>query len=190
MMPQPLRGLKMNLSGLRSLRQTRRWRRLKAKGMHIGDRVRLPMTTWIDTSHCFLISIEDNCVFGENCAILAHDALARAFIGAARLGRVRIKESSKIGMGTIIMPGVTIGPRSIVGAGSVVVQDIPEGVVAAGNPARVICTLEGFLAKERKRLQELPTFPYSLYDIGNLTADRRREMLKALEFNIGYMTAG
>jgi maltose O-acetyltransferase len=147
------------------------------------------MTTWIDTSHCFLISIEDNSVFGENCAILAHDALAKPFIGAARLGRVRIREYSRIGMGTIIMPGVTIGPKSIIGAGSVVIRDIPEGVVAAGNPARVICSLDQFLEKQRSLLEELPTFPYSLYDIGNLTAERKQEMLEALETENGFMTS-
>ena len=43
-----------------------------------------------------------------------------------------------VGGGAIICPGVTIGSRSIVGAGSVVTRDIPDGVVAAGNPCRVI----------------------------------------------------
>jgi maltose O-acetyltransferase len=43
-----------------------------------------------------------------------------------------------VGGGAIICPGVTIGPKSVIGAGSVVTKDIPEGVVAAGNPCRVI----------------------------------------------------
>jgi maltose O-acetyltransferase len=43
-----------------------------------------------------------------------------------------------IGGGAILCPGVTIGSRTIIGAGSVVTRDIPEGVVAAGNPCRVI----------------------------------------------------
>lgn len=43
-----------------------------------------------------------------------------------------------IGGGAIICPGVTIGPRSVVGAGSVVVKDVPPDVLVAGNPARVI----------------------------------------------------
>lgn len=43
-----------------------------------------------------------------------------------------------IGGGAIICPGVNIGSRSVIGAGSVVTRDIPEGVVAAGNPCRVI----------------------------------------------------
>ncbi|MDQ8730016.1 sugar O-acetyltransferase [Bradyrhizobium sp. LHD-71] len=43
-----------------------------------------------------------------------------------------------IGAGALILPGVRIGARSVIGAGSVVTRDIPEGVFAAGNPCRVI----------------------------------------------------
>ncbi len=43
-----------------------------------------------------------------------------------------------VGGGAILCPGVTIGSRSIIGAGSVVTRDIPDGVFAAGNPCRVI----------------------------------------------------
>jgi maltose O-acetyltransferase len=46
-----------------------------------------------------------------------------------------------VGGGAIICPGVTIGDRSVIGAGSVVVRDIPSDVFAAGNPARVIRAL-------------------------------------------------
>ncbi len=43
-----------------------------------------------------------------------------------------------VGGGAVICPGVTIGARSVIGAGSVVTRDVPDGVVAAGNPARVL----------------------------------------------------
>jgi maltose O-acetyltransferase len=43
-----------------------------------------------------------------------------------------------VGGGAIILPGVTIGARAVIGAGSVVTRDVPEGVVAAGNPCRVL----------------------------------------------------
>lgn len=46
-----------------------------------------------------------------------------------------------VGGGAIILPGVKIGSRSVIGAGSVVTRDIPEGVLAAGNPCRVIRAL-------------------------------------------------
>ena len=43
-----------------------------------------------------------------------------------------------VGGGALILAGTTIGPRAIIGAGSVVTRDIPEGVFAAGNPCRVV----------------------------------------------------
>ena len=54
---------------------------------------------------------------------------------------VRIGDDCWIGGGAIICPGVTIGPRTIIGAGAVVTRDIPADSVAVGNPARVIRTL-------------------------------------------------
>ena len=49
-----------------------------------------------------------------------------------------------IGGGAILCPGVvTIGDRTIIGAGSVVTESVPEGVIAAGNPCRVVRKLEG-----------------------------------------------
>ncbi len=47
-----------------------------------------------------------------------------------------------LGGGSIILPGVTIGDRSVIGAGSVVTRDIPAGVVAVGNPCRVVRGIE------------------------------------------------
>ncbi|KAE9634155.1 sugar O-acetyltransferase [Aeromonas veronii] len=55
---------------------------------------------------------------------------------------VRIGDDCWIGGGAIICPGVTIGPRSIIGAGAVVTRNIPADSVAVGNPAKVIRTLK------------------------------------------------
>ena len=51
---------------------------------------------------------------------------------------VRIGKNCWLGAGAIVMPGVTIGDNVVVGAGSVVTRDIPSGVVAVGNPCRVL----------------------------------------------------
>ncbi|HEY0279743.1 MAG TPA: DapH/DapD/GlmU-related protein [Solirubrobacterales bacterium] len=58
--------------------------------------------------------------------------------GAPRMAPVAIGENVFLGMGVRVLKGVTIGRDSVIGAGSVVVSDIPAGVVAAGSPARVI----------------------------------------------------
>jgi galactoside O-acetyltransferase len=51
---------------------------------------------------------------------------------------VRIGDNTWIGAGVIIVPGITIGSNTIIGAGSVVTKDIPDNVVAVGNPCRVL----------------------------------------------------
>jgi maltose O-acetyltransferase len=55
---------------------------------------------------------------------------------------VTIGDNVWIGGGAIVCPGVTIGPDTVVGAGSVVTKDLPAGVLAVGNPARVVRRLE------------------------------------------------
>lgn len=55
-----------------------------------------------------------------------------------------------IGTGALIMPGVTIGDNSLIAAGSVVTKSIPAGSVAAGNPARVLCSVEDYYERNRK----------------------------------------
>ena len=51
---------------------------------------------------------------------------------------IKIGSDVWVGGGAVICPGVTIGSKSVIGAGSVVTRDIPDGVFAAGNPCRVI----------------------------------------------------
>ena len=51
---------------------------------------------------------------------------------------VRIGKNCWLGAGVIVMPGVTIGDNTVIGAGSIVTRDIPDGVVAVGNPCRVL----------------------------------------------------
>ena len=51
---------------------------------------------------------------------------------------VTIGDDVWVGAGALILPGVTVGARAVIGAGSVVTRDVPEGVFAAGNPCRVI----------------------------------------------------
>jgi maltose O-acetyltransferase len=58
--------------------------------------------------------------------------------GTPATGQVTLGENVFVGDGSLILKGVEIGANSVIGAGSVVVRSIPEGVVAAGNPARVV----------------------------------------------------
>ena len=154
--------------------------------MRIGRNVWLPASTWIDISYCFLISIGDHCGFGEQCLILAHDAQMDEFLDAARVGRVVIHESCHIGARCVILPGVEIGPRTIVGAGSTISRSLPADSVCAGNPARVISTLDEYLEKHRLRLASSPTFPYAI----ELPEEQRAAIARAVAQIDGYITGG
>lgn len=172
------------------MRLERRWHRLRAMGMRIGSGTWLPASTWIDTAHCFLISIGDDCGFGEEVLILAHDAQMDEFLDAARIGRVVIHDSCHIGARAVILPGVEIGPRTVVTAGSVVMRTLPPDTVCAGNPARPIMALNEYLEKHRMRSAELPRFPYTEYDVRALTPARRTELVAAVAADDAYITGG
>lgn len=72
------------------------------------------------------------------------------------VGPVIIKDDVFIGRGATILPGVTIGPRAIVGAGSVVSKDVPPNSVVAGNPARFIRTLDEHVERMQQRTDSYP----------------------------------
>jgi UDP-N-acetylbacillosamine N-acetyltransferase len=76
---------------------------------------------------------------GHECFV---DDGAHVGPGARLAGRVVVGRAAWIGVGAIAIEGVRIGANSLVGAGGVVVNDIPEGVVAYGNPARVVSKAE------------------------------------------------
>lgn len=169
-------------------RQRHRLLRLRSLGMHIGVLVNLPASTWIDDSHCYLISIGDRCGFGEECLILAHDAQMYQSLGVTRVGRVVIHPECHIGARTVILPGVEVGPRTIVGANSVVSRSLPPGTVCDGVPARVVCSLDEYLEKHRRALAHAPTFPFDDYDIRVITPERQAEMVRRLAIEDGYIT--
>jgi acetyltransferase-like isoleucine patch superfamily enzyme len=53
----------------------------------------------------------------------------------------RILRAARVGGGVVLLPGVTVGANALVGAGSVVTRDVPDGAIVVGNPARVIGTV-------------------------------------------------
>jgi acetyltransferase-like isoleucine patch superfamily enzyme len=62
-----------------------------------------------------------------------------------------IKRGAQIGACCVILPNVVIGEFAMIGAGSVVTKDIPAGVIAYGNPARVVCGIEDVVCKSGRR---------------------------------------
>lgn len=131
---QPKRGV------LRAVRlATRRavmglWRLYYAhmRGMHIDPTAWFSLKAHFDRTHPSGIHIGADSYIAFGAVILTHD-MTRGIYADTRIGR-----RCFIGAHSIILPGVTIGDGSIVGAGSVVTRDAPPGTVVAGNPARVV----------------------------------------------------
>ena len=90
------------------------------------------------------VTVGNHTLFGPAVQIYtATHPLDAGLRRSRELGKpVEIGDDVWVGGGAIILPGVRIGSRSVIGAGSVVTQDVPEGVLAAGNPCRVIRSVE------------------------------------------------
>ena len=115
-----------------------------------GYNVRLGINAFINFNcvflDCALIEIGDNLQMGP--AVQMYTAAHPLEADVRRAGLeyakpIRIGHDVWIGGGAIILPGVTIGDGSVVGAGTVVVHDVPPASVVVGNPARLVRTLEG-----------------------------------------------
>lgn len=119
----------------------------RTRGVKIGKNCHISPYVLIDLLHPELIKIEDNVTIGSNSMIFAHvNPSANDFLKKHGYPRtikpVTVKKGAVISVGCIIIAGVTIGENSIVGAGSVVTQDVPDYCVVIGNPARIVKKIE------------------------------------------------
>jgi acetyltransferase-like isoleucine patch superfamily enzyme len=116
------------------------------KGVKIGNRCKI-------SSHSFLcqgVVLEDDVFVGHNVTF-TNDMYPRATNGTGNLQTESdweclptvVKRGASIGSGVTLLCGITIGENALIGAGSVVVRDVPPDVVVAGNPARTIRSLAG-----------------------------------------------
>lgn len=111
-------------------------------GNRIGDRVRIH-------TGCFLemVTIDEDVFIAPN-VVFADDRHPPCPAYERCVGGAHVESDVSIGSNSTILPGVRIGRGSLVGAGSVVVRDVPPGSVVAGNPARLVKRVED-LACER-----------------------------------------
>ena len=106
----------------------------------IGDNVRIHSQVFIPEYSV----LEESCWLGPN-VVLTNARYPLSPNAKKELIGPIIGKNAKIGANTTILPGVKIAENSLIGAGSVVTKDIPAGVVAAGNPAKIL-----------KKISELP----------------------------------
>lgn len=132
---------------------------MKARGLKIGKDVVMSPGALFDKNYPYLISIGDNSVICTGVRLLAHDATILEFTGGyMRVGRVDIKENCIIGINSIILPGVTIGPNVVVASGSVVNKDIPPNTCVAGNPARYYSKFDAVMKNYMNEIGSKETF--------------------------------
>lgn len=100
------------------------------EGLLLGKNTDIGAFTYINAKYG--VEISEDVQIGSHCSIYSVSTID------GKTGRVVLKKNCKIGSHSVIMPGVTVGENSIVGAFSFVNKDIPDNVVALGVPAKVI----------------------------------------------------
>lgn len=117
----------------------------RMRGVHVGKGSKITRTVIIDDSRPDLITIGENVWITAGCQILCHQRDLSYYQKdipvmdcPLKYAPVVIKDGAHIGIGSIIMPGVTVGKCAVIGAGAVVTKDIPDYCIAVGVPAKVI----------------------------------------------------
>lgn len=142
-------------------------------GVRVGDDVRFySASPGMFGSDPYLITIGSRVHVTDGVKFITHDGGTLIFRGEVPdlevSAPIIIGDDVYIGIGAILLPGVRIGSRCVIGAGSVVTKDIPPNSVAAGVPAHVIKTCDEYLAGlQRKSLH-----------CGHLGATQKAEFLK------------
>jgi acetyltransferase-like isoleucine patch superfamily enzyme len=114
------------------------------KGASVGARCKISSHTFI----CEGVEIEDEVFIGHGVQFI-NDRYPRATRpdGTAQseadwtLEHTHVRRGASVGTGAVILGGIEIGARAIVGAGAVVTRDVPAGATVAGNPARILRTV-------------------------------------------------
>lgn len=127
------------------------------------------------SSEPYLITVGNHCALTAGVMLFTHGGARVArkqYPQFDTFGRVTLGDYVYVGNNSLIMPGVTVGDNVLIAAGSVVTKSIPSNVVVGGNPAKFICTLDEYIARNIKfntnskgmSLEEKRTFLLSLED--------------------------
>jgi acetyltransferase-like isoleucine patch superfamily enzyme len=100
------------------------------EGLKLGKNTDIGAFTYINAKYG--VEIQEGVQIGSHCSIYSHSTIDD------KKGKITIKKNARIGSHSVIMPGVTIGENSVVGAFSFVNKDVPSNVVVTGIPAKII----------------------------------------------------
>lgn len=144
----------------------------RRKGVKIGEGVRA--FSPLISAEPYLLEIGNNVTISTGVNFTTHDnSVIKVLENKTDVfGKIIIKDDCFIGQNSLILPGVTLGNRTIVGAGSIVTKSFKDGnVIIAGNPAKIICTVDEY--KKRVRDKALNT--------KGLSYDEKKKYLKTNE---------
>ncbi len=161
--------------------------KLIKQGMKVGKNFERMNNVLIDDSHAWLIEIGDNVTLAPRVHILAHDASTKKFLGYTKIGNVKIGNNVFIGAETVILPGVTIGNNVIVGVNSTVTKDIPDNSVYVGSPAKLLCSLEEYLEKEKNNMLTHPVYGEEYTLSKNITKEMKEKQKEELKNGKGFV---
>jgi len=111
------------------------WMVQNKDGLKLGYKTDIGAFTYINAKNG--VVIEDFVQIGSHCSLYSESTIDN------KMGQIILKKSCKIGSHSLVMPGVTVGENTVIGAFSFVNKDVPSNVVAAGVPIRIIKKLEG-----------------------------------------------
>lgn len=131
---------------------------LRKKGVVVGEGVSIfdPQSVFIDSTRPCLLEIGNDVQITRGVTILTHGydwSVLKGKYGeiCGPAGKVKIGNNVFIGMQATILKGVTIGNNVIIGANSLVNKNVPDNTVVAGNPAKVIMTIDEYYEKRKKK---------------------------------------
>lgn len=125
--------------------------RARKVGVIMGDDNSIGSIFW--SSEPYLITIGSHCQITKGVRFFTHGggaAVRHISPSFDCFGKVVLGDYVYVGNNSLIMPGVTIGDHVLIAAGSVVTKSVPSNVVVAGNPAKIICTIDDYLKKNEK----------------------------------------
>ena len=134
-----------------------KWRK---RGVKIGENCYVNHDVLLENG----VEIGDGTTITGGTIVLTHDAVPATFLPeldkgsvftrVCRRAEVKIGRQCFRGARCVILPGVEIGDSCVVAAGSIVTKDVPSGHVVAGNPAKVVCLIDEYSARQQKRYEE------------------------------------
>jgi len=111
------------------------WMVQNKEGLKLGYKTDIGAFTYINAKNG--VVIEDFVQIGSHCSLYSVSTIDN------KEGQITLKKNCKIGSHSVVIPGITIGENTIIGAFSFVNKDLPDNVVAAGVPIKIIKKIEG-----------------------------------------------